>query len=78
MNATLLLVAATLFGVDVGWQKREDGGYEYIIQIEPEMLESLKGLECDIEKALLSKRIQKRVYNDMSWKIKSAIIMATH
>ncbi|REJ87258.1 MAG: hypothetical protein DWQ35_21800 [Planctomycetota bacterium] len=36
-----VFVAATL-GIDVGWQPVEDGSLEYIIQIEPEMLERLK------------------------------------
>jgi len=39
-----ILAAATL-GLDVGWQPLPDGGFEYIIQIEPETLESLKNGE---------------------------------
>jgi hypothetical protein len=41
MHYALVLVAAASFGVDVGWQPTRDGGFEYIIQIEPELLESL-------------------------------------
>ena len=41
MNAFVLLVAMAATGVDVGWQPLDEGGFEYIIQIEPEMLESL-------------------------------------
>ena len=37
---TLLLVAA--IGVDVGWKPAENGELEYIIQIAPEQLQSLK------------------------------------
>ncbi|MDA7977820.1 MAG: hypothetical protein MPJ50_03500 [Pirellulales bacterium] len=42
MNAIILLLAASTAGVDVGWQPLAGGGFEYIIQIEPEALESLK------------------------------------
>ncbi len=41
MPATCLLAAAVL-GVDVGWQPLPGGGMEYIIQIEPELLEALR------------------------------------
>jgi hypothetical protein len=50
MHQALMLWAAAL-GVDVGWQPVPGGGYEYIIQIEPEMLESLREgqeIESDI------------------------------
>ena len=40
-GAAFCLVTAAL-GVDVGWQPLPDGGMEYIIQIEPQMLEMLK------------------------------------
>ena len=42
MNAMILLLASVTVGVDVGWQPLAGGGFEYIIQIEPETLESLK------------------------------------
>jgi hypothetical protein len=35
-------MAAILFGIDVGWQRSPDGDLEYIIQIEPEMLDTLR------------------------------------
>ena len=42
----LVLWAVSIVGIDVGWQPLDDGGLEYIIQIEPEMLDSLRdGLE---------------------------------
>ncbi|HUT88421.1 MAG TPA: hypothetical protein VMY37_02900 [Thermoguttaceae bacterium] len=43
-GAAFCLVTAAL-GVDVGWQPLPDGGMEYIIQIEPQMLEMLKNGE---------------------------------
>ncbi len=41
MPATWMLAAAVL-GVDVGWQPLPGGGMEYIIQIEPELLDALR------------------------------------
>ncbi len=43
MNGIAVLVALTAVGVDYGWEPSADGQLEYIIQIEPELLESLKG-----------------------------------
>ncbi len=37
-----LLLAAAVVGVDYGWQPRPDGGFEYIIQLEPEALDALR------------------------------------
>ena len=45
MGWTLICIATFVPGVDVGWQKTEDGGFEYIIQIEPQLLEALKNGE---------------------------------
>ncbi len=42
MNGVMALVAATVVAIDVGWQPLPDGGFEYIIQLEPQTLESLK------------------------------------
>lgn len=42
MNALLAIVAASVVGVDVGWQPITDGGLEYIIQIEPQLLDTLR------------------------------------
>ena len=41
MVSTMVCLAAMTLGVDVGWEP-SDGGLEYIIQIEPEMLDSLR------------------------------------
>jgi hypothetical protein len=43
MNGVLALVAATVVSIDIGWQPLADGGYEYIIQIEPHMVGTLAG-----------------------------------
>lgn len=42
MTGVLALMAATAVSVDVGWHTTANGGFEYIIQIEPELLDSLK------------------------------------
>lgn len=42
MNVILIAVATTALGVDIGWQPLSDGGSEYIIQIEPQLLTTLK------------------------------------
>ena len=55
MHAVLMLVAVALPGIDVGWIQLPDGSYEYIIQIEPEMLERLReghDLRSDLPPAL--------------------------
>lgn len=44
MYAAILLAAATV-GIDYGWQPLNSGGFEYIIQIEPELLDSLRAGE---------------------------------
>lgn len=40
-----ILLAASALGIDYGWQPRDGGGFEYIIQIEPELLDSLRAGE---------------------------------
>ncbi len=42
MCGNIACIAAVLFGVDVGWQPLPEGGLEYIVQIEPELLETLR------------------------------------
>lgn len=42
MNPILLIVAATALGVEVGWEPLPDGGHEYTIQIEPQLIEVLQ------------------------------------
>ncbi len=41
MNSVCLAVAVAACGVDTGWQPLPEGGYEYIIQIEPDLVETL-------------------------------------
>ena len=42
MTGLLVCLSAAALGVDYGWQPIAGGGIEYVIQIEPQMLESLK------------------------------------
>jgi len=42
MYPLVLFVATAALGIDVGWQRLPEGGMQYIIQIEPQALESLR------------------------------------
>ncbi len=42
MNGIAVLISLAAVGVDYGWQPAADGQLEYIIQIEPSLLENLK------------------------------------
>lgn len=42
MNSALLLISLSVIGVDYGWERTPDGEQEYIIQLEPEILEKLR------------------------------------
>jgi hypothetical protein len=42
MNPLMILVATAALGVEVGWEPLPGGGYEYTIQIEPELLKVLE------------------------------------
>ena len=42
MNGVMALVLATAVSIDIGWQPLDEGGFEYIIQIEPQMLGTLE------------------------------------
>jgi hypothetical protein len=46
MLATTLLLAASVAGVDTGWQPHDRGGLDYNIQIEPELLAALRAGEA--------------------------------
>jgi len=46
MCGNILWIAVAALGVDVGWQPLSDGGVQYLIQIEPHALESLKSGEA--------------------------------
>ncbi|HUY92831.1 MAG TPA: hypothetical protein VMV10_29090 [Pirellulales bacterium] len=51
MTGLLVCLSAVALGVDYGWQPIAGGGIEYVIQIEPQMLEALKRGE-DLSSAL--------------------------
>lgn len=42
MNGVGLALLTAVLGVDVGWQPLPNGGLEYIIQIEPQLLDSIR------------------------------------
>ena len=44
MDTATLLLAVAVAGVNYGWQPAEDGtaGYEYIVQVEPELLDAAR------------------------------------
>lgn len=42
MNGLILVLAASSVGVDYGWQPNQKGEIEYIIQIEPELLDAMQ------------------------------------
>lgn len=48
MIGIMLLTATAGIGIDFGWQPVAGSGLEYIIQIEPEMLDSLRSGKSDI------------------------------
>lgn len=55
MYGHLTCLALAAFGVDVGWQRLPDGGLQYLIQIGPEMIDSLKAgaaIESDVPPTL--------------------------
>lgn len=63
MNALLMCIALVTAGIDVGWERRPEGGMEYIIQLDPAMLESLRAGET-IESSKLP-----QVRDVRSWRI---------
>ncbi len=42
MIANALVIIVAVYGVDVGWQPTGDGQLEYIIQVEPQLLEAMR------------------------------------
>jgi len=42
MVGSMACVAAMALGIDVGWRPLSEGGVEYLIQIEPDLLETLQ------------------------------------
>ena len=52
MEACVVLMTLGVLGVDFGWQPTKDGELEYIIQIEPQLIEALRRGE-DVVSAIL-------------------------
>ena len=51
MHALLLCLATAAVGINAGWHRTPDGGMEYIIQLDPQNLESLgdgRALQSDV------------------------------
>ena len=42
MSPFVLFIATAAMGIDVGWEPLPDGGHQYTIQIEPQLLDVLK------------------------------------
>jgi hypothetical protein len=47
-HSSSVRIAAAALGIDVGWQPLPEGGMEYIIQIAPQTLETLKAGESGL------------------------------
>ena len=45
MYAFMLCVAAAAVGIDYGWERRTEGGVEYIIQLDPQTLDAMRAGE---------------------------------
>jgi hypothetical protein len=43
MNTVVMLAAVAALGIEVGWQPLPEGGHEYTLQIEPQLLRVLEG-----------------------------------
>jgi hypothetical protein len=48
MNSLFILITSAALGIEVGWVPLDDGGHEYTIQIEPQLLEVLQRGEDEI------------------------------
>ena len=46
MSGSILCIAAAVLAIDAGWRPLDDGGVVYLIQIEPEMLDTLRAGEA--------------------------------
>lgn len=58
MCATMLCVAAMAIGIDPGWQRLDDGGWRYLIQIDPHTFEELKAGRID------------KIESDVPWQLR--------
>lgn len=48
MSSLFILITAAALGIEVGWEPLAEGGHEYTIQIEPQLLELLQRGEDEI------------------------------
>ena len=48
MSSLFILITAAALGIEVGWEPLAEGGHEYTIQIEPQLLEILQRGEDEI------------------------------
>jgi hypothetical protein len=48
MSSLFILITAAALGIEVGWEPLAEGGHEYTIQIEPQLLEVLQRGEDEI------------------------------
>jgi hypothetical protein len=46
MHTLIIWIAAAAVGIEAGWQRMPEGGMEYIIQLDPQSLESLRAGEA--------------------------------
>ncbi|MGM0488622.1 MAG: hypothetical protein ACQESR_17935 [Planctomycetota bacterium] len=60
MNGIVVLVSLAAIGIDYGWQPLPDGQLEYIVQIEPGLLEELKSGEEIVSEILPEARNVRR------------------
>jgi hypothetical protein len=54
MNSLVMCIALATAGIDVGWERRPEGGVKYIIQLDPQTLELLRtgeAIQSDIPPA---------------------------
>lgn len=45
MHTLMLCLAAAVLGIDYGWERRTEGGVEYIIQLDPQTLDAMRAGE---------------------------------
>jgi len=66
MYAVVACLATVVVGIDAGWRPLPEGGVEYLIQIEPHMLESLSSGELN---EVISSHLPPRVQDVRAFRI---------
>jgi hypothetical protein len=66
MYTVVICLATVVVGIDAGWQPLPEGGTEYLIQIEPHLLEGLRSGELD---EVISSQIPPNVKNVRAFRI---------